>query len=126
MTVTKTVTAILSNKTAGTSASTTLSDCATIDTTELQMDLSIIVSCTLNASCTAGARVKAFASNDDSTWTATHPYWQGDIAWISGGGAVLAGFDVPHGPKYLKFQVTNLDTAQTITAIYINKHQQAP
>lgn len=120
MAIAKTVTNILSNKTAGTSASTTLTDCTTIDTTSC-INLGIQVRLTFNASATAGARVKVFGSNDDSTY-GTVPYAQADIAYVSG--AQGASFSIPHAIKYLKVQVTNLDSGQTITAIYVDSHVQ--
>jgi len=120
MAVVKTVTNVLSNKTAGTSASTTLTDCTTVDTSDF-INLAVVVRLTFNASATLGARVKAFASNDDSTYN-TYPFWQADIAFTSG--AQAQAFQMPSGPKYVKFQVTNLDAAQTITAIYVDTHDQ--
>jgi hypothetical protein len=120
MTFTKTVTTILSNKTAGTSASTTLTDCTTIDTTSC-INLALSIRLTFNASATLGGRIKVFGSNDDSTY-ATNPFWQGDVAFASG--AQESMFQIPSGIKYLKVQVTNLDTAQTITAIYVDSHVQ--
>jgi hypothetical protein len=116
----KTITTVLSNKTAAASGSTTLTDCTTVTTTD-HIGLAILVRATFNASATLGARVKAFASNDGSTYS-TEVYWQADIPYTSG--ARIAAFDVPRGPKYLKFQVTNLDTAQSITAIYVDTHVQ--
>jgi hypothetical protein len=116
----KTITTVLSNKTAAASSSTTLSDCTTAVTTDY-LNLAILVRLTFNASATLGARVKAFASNDDSTYN-TYPFWQADISYLSG--AQAQAFQLPSGPKYLKFQVTNLDTGQSITAIYIDTHAQ--
>lgn len=120
MALVKTVTEILSNKTAAAGASTTLTDCTTVTTTDC-IDLAINVKLTFNAAATGGARVKAFGSNDDSTYD-TDPYWQADIAFTSG--AREQSFTFPHAPKYLKFQVTNIDTGQSITAIYISSHVQ--
>lgn len=120
MTFSKTVTNILSNKTAGTSASTTLTDCTTVDTSGC-INLGITVRLTFNASATLGARVKVFGSHDDSTYN-TEPYAQADIAFTSG--ARGASFTIPHAIRYLKVQVTNLDAGQTITAIYVYSHLQ--
>lgn len=120
MALSKAITTVLSNKTAAASNSTTLTDCTTVDTSA-HVNLAIVVRATFNASATLGCIVKAFASNDDSTYN-TYTYWQANMAYTSG--AQAQAFNVPAGPRYLKFQVTNLDAGQSITAIYIDTHVQ--
>jgi hypothetical protein len=107
---------ILTNKTAAASGSTALADCTAITTTDAT-DLAIHVKLTFNASATLGARVKLFASYDDGTNYESYPFWQYDIAYTSG--AQSASARVPFSQKRIKVQVTNLDTGQSITAIYV-------
>jgi len=109
--------ALLSNKTAAANASTTIGDCTTITTTDY-IGLAVTVNLTFNGAATLGAIIKAFASDDDANYdSAGKPYWQEAIAYVSG--AQIVHFDFPSGPKYMKFLLTNLDTGQSITAIYV-------
>lgn len=116
MALSKTSTKILDNKTANASSSTSLGDCTAVDlSTAVQM--AIDVELTFNASATAGATVKVYASDDNSVWDTT-PYDQFDIA-VSAGNAVKAHFAILPAPKYLKALITNLDATYSITAINI-------
>jgi len=110
-------TAILSNKTAAASASTTLADCTTITTTDAT-DLHIHCKVAYNAAATLGVRVKLFASYDNDTNYESNPFWQFDMPFTAN---VTIGYSarVPFSAKYIKVQVTNLDTGQSATAIYI-------
>ena len=115
----KTVSAVLlDNKTAAANASTTVGDCTTI-TTDAYVGLDVTLKLTFNAAATLGAILKAYGSDTDGADydTAAKPYWQEAISWVTG--AQILHFDFPSGPKYMKFLLTNLDLAQSITAIYI-------
>lgn len=121
MGLTKTVTAILSNKTAAASTATLLSDCTAIDTSQATNACAIEVLLTFHASATLGATLKVYGSYDGTNWD-TDTYAEASIAKTSG--ARSQSFAVVPGPKYLKAQVLNLDTAQSITAITIYEHIQ--
>ena len=114
----KTISAVLlDNKTAAANASTTIGDCTTITTTDY-IGLAIRLKLTFNGAATLGAILKAFGSDDDANYdSAGKPYWQEAISYVSG--AQDLHFDFPSGPKYMKFLLTNLDTGQSITAIYV-------
>lgn len=112
----KTYTKILDNKTAGTSASTTLSDC-TAEDLSAALQCAIEVDMTFNASATLGATVKVFASGDGTNFD-TVEYATQSVA-LSAGNAVQVTFPINPAVKYFRVQVTNLDSAQTITAISV-------
>jgi len=119
MAFTKTVTSVLSNATAAAGGSTSLS--TEVDTTDF-INLAVEVKLTFNASATLGARIKAFACNASGGTYDTYPFWQADIARASG--VQGQSFQLPSGPKYVEFLVTNLDGTYSITAITIYVHDQ--
>jgi len=121
MVLAKAVTKILSNKTAAASGSTTLSDCTTIDTTSV-ISLAIEAKATYNASATLGVRVKVFASGDDTNY-GDLPIAQFDLPFAANTTKRWSRDIIP-AEKYMKVQVTNLDTAQSATAIYVYAHAQ--
>ena len=108
---------ILDNKTAAASASTALADCTAIDTTDAT-DLHIHSIMTFNGAATLGATVKLFASYDDGTNYEDVAFWSYSVA-VSAGNTIHSSARVPFSAKFIKVQVTNLDTGQSITAIYI-------
>ena len=122
MALAKTKTLILGTaggKTAAASGSTTLSDCTTIDTTSV-IALALDVSMNFNAAATQGALVKIFGSKDDTSWN-NQPYDQFTISFTGSVPLWRAHeFAVNPAPKYLKVMVTNSDTGQSITKIYVN------
>jgi hypothetical protein len=121
MALAKSVTEILSNKTAAASGSTTLSDCTTIDTTSV-ISLAIEARATYHASATLGVRVRVFASGDDSNY-GDSPIAQFDLPFAANTTKRWSRDIIP-AEKYMKVQVTNLDTAQSATAIYVYAHAQ--
>jgi hypothetical protein len=120
MTFDITVATILSNKTAAKSASTDIADCTAIDGSAM-VALGIEVLLTFNASATLGATVKVFSSSDTSNYTTT-AIQEYDIPYSNA--TVRHAFTVLPGHKNYKVQVTNLDTAQSITAIYVYSEPQ--
>ncbi len=121
MALAKTVTKILDNKTAAASASTDIADCTAIDTTDV-IALAIGVQLTFNAAATLGAVLKIYAAADGVNYDA-YVYDQFPIAYTSG--AQAQTFVVNPAAKLLKAKITNLDTGQSITAIYIYAHDQS-
>jgi len=115
-----TVATILDNKSAAKSASTDLADCTAIDGSAM-IALGIEVLLTFNASATLGATVKIFTSADGTNYTSadTQEY---DIPYSNA--TVRHSFTVAAGHKNYKVQVTNLDTGQSITAIYVYSEPQ--
>ena len=107
---------ILTNKTAAASVSTALADCTAITTTDAT-DLHIHMLMTYHGSATLGGRVKLYASYDDGTNYESNPFWQFDMPFTAGA-TIRYSHQVPPSPKRIKLQVTNLDTGQSITAIY--------
>lgn len=112
----KTYTKILDNKTAQESASTTLSDC-TAEDLSAALQCAIEVDMTFHGSATAGATVKVFASGDGTNFD-TVEYATQSVA-VSAGASVQVTFPINPAVKYFRVQVTNLDTAQDITAISV-------
>ncbi len=119
MTVGKTVATILSNKTAAASGSTTLGDCTVIDTNAC-VGLAIECKVTYNGSATKGVRVKLFGSYDDVNYD-SDPYDYFDMPFTAGS-TISCSFNTIPGPRYIKAQVTNLDTGQSATGIYVYSH----
>lgn len=117
MGLTKTVTTILNNKTAAASGSTTLSDCTAVDLSAA-FQCAIEALMTFNGSATQGATVKVFASADGANYD-TVEYASQSVA-VSAGNTVRLEFPINPSVKYFRVQVTNLDTGQSITTIYIN------
>jgi len=111
-----TVATILSNKTAAKSASTDIADCTAIDGGAL-VALGIEVLMTFNASATLGATVSVYTSSDGTNYCGVS-LMDFSVA-VSAGNAVRSSFNVFIGHKNYKIKVTNLDTAQSITAIYV-------
>jgi hypothetical protein len=116
-----TVVAILENKTVAENASSVVSECTAVDGSSM-VALGIEVLLTFHASATLGATVKVFTSSDGSNYT-TNDTQEYDIP-VSAGATVRHSFTVNPGHKYYKIQVTNLDTAQDITALYIYAEPQ--
>jgi hypothetical protein len=118
-------TTILSNKTAAAAGSTTLSECATIDT-DATSNLAITVKLTYGSSGTLVPTVKVFASEDDSNWD-TDAFEQFDMPTLLASNTKKATFALAHSPRYLKVQVTNNESAgadKDITAVYVYSHKQ--
>ena len=116
MGIAKNRTLILDNKTAQESASTTLGDCTSEDlSTALQC--AIEVDMTFDASATAGATVKVFASGDGTNFD-TVEYATQSVD-VSAGNAIQVTFPINPAAKYIRVQVTNLDTTYDITAISV-------
>lgn len=114
------VATILSNKTAAASSSTNIADCTAIDGGAM-VALGIEVLLTFNGAATLGATVKVHSSSDGTNYT-TAPIQTYSIAYSSA--TVRHAFIVLPGHKYYKVVVTNLDTGQTITAIYVYSEPQ--
>ncbi len=121
MTLAITVAAILENKTAAKSASTDIADCTAIDGSAM-VALGIEVLMTFHASATLGATVKVFSSSDTTNYTTT-AIQEYDVP-VSAGATVRHAFSVLSGHKNYKVHVLNLDTAQSITAIYVYSEPQ--
>jgi hypothetical protein len=77
---------------------------------------------TFHASATAGATVKIFTSSDGTNYC-TNDTQEYDVP-VSAGNTVRHSFVVLPGHKYYKVQVTNLDAAQDITALYVYSEPQ--
>ena len=116
-----TVAAILENKTVQESASSVVSECTAVDGSAM-IALGIEVLLTFHASATLGATVKVFTSSDGTNYC-TSDTQEYDIP-VSAGNTVRHAFTVLTGHKNYKVQVTNLDTAQDITALYIYAEPQ--
>jgi hypothetical protein len=116
-----TVVAILENKTVAENASSVLSECTAVDASTV-IALGFEVLLTFHASATLGATVKVFTSADGTNFT-TSDTQEYDIP-VSAGATVRHSFTVLTGHKYYKIQVTNLDTAQDITALYVYSEPQ--
>jgi len=116
-----TVVAILENKTVQEAASSVVSECTAIDGSTV-VNLGIEVLMTFHASATAGATVKIFTSSDGTNYC-TNDTQEYDVP-VSAGNTVRHSFVVLPGHKYYKVQVTNLDAAQDITALYIYSEPQ--
>jgi len=119
-------TTVLSNKTAAAAGSTTTSECTTIDT-DACTDLSLTVKLTYGSAATLVPTIKIWASEDDTNWD-TEVYESYDFPKCTASGTLKWSFDIGHGPRYLKVQVTNNETADAnkdITAIYVYTHKQA-
>jgi hypothetical protein len=115
-----TVATILSNKTAAKSASTDIGDCTAIDGSAL-VALGIEVLLTFNASATLGATVSVYTSSDGTNYS-TVSLMDFSIAYQNA--TVRAAFNVFPGHKNYKIVVQNLDTGQSITAIYVYSEPQ--
>lgn len=115
------VVALLENKTVQETASSELAECSAVDGS-VMVALGIEVLLTFHGSATAGATVKVFSSSDGTNYctASTQEY---DIP-VAAGGTVRHSFTVLPGHKYYKVQVTNLDTAQDITALYVYAEPQ--
>lgn len=112
----KTYTKILDNKTAAASGSTTLGDC-TVEDLSTALQCAIEVDMTFNASATAGATVKVFASGDGTNFD-TVEYATQSVD-VSAGNAIQVTFPINPAAKYIRVQVTNLDETYNITAISV-------
>jgi hypothetical protein len=115
---------VLSNKTAAAAGATTLTDCTTIDTNTC-IALAIEVKVTYGSAATLAGTVKIFASYDDSNYD-TDPIEQFDLPFTTNT-TKSQSFNVMPGPRYLKVQIVNNETAgsnKDITAAYVYAHQQ--
>jgi len=122
MALTKTVSTILSNKTAAAAGATTLTDCTTIDTQGV-LSLAIEVKATYGSSATLAGTLKIFASSDDSTYD-TDPVDQFTMPYTTNT-TKSQTFNIIPGARYLKVQVVNNETAEAnkdMTAIYVYSH----
>lgn len=109
---------ILTNKAVAASASSLLSDCTAITTTD-GTDLHIHVKITYNAAATQGGLLKMYASYDDGTNFESYPFWTTALGYTAADTAVYASARVPFAPKYVKAQITNQDTGQALTVDFI-------
>lgn len=116
-----TVATILDNKTVAENASSVLAECTAVDGSAV-VALGFEVLLTFHASATAGATVKVMTSADGTNYT-TAATQEFDIA-VSANATVRRSFTVLPGHKYYKVQVTNLDTAQDITALSVYAEPQ--
>lgn len=116
-----TVATILSNKTAAASSTTAIADCTAIDGSAA-VAIGIEVLMTFHASATAGATVHVYTSSDGTNYTGISLV-DFDVA-VSAGNTVRAAFNLYTGHKYYKVTVQNLDTGQSITAIYVFSEPQ--
>lgn len=112
----KTYSKILDNKTAAASGSTTLGDC-TAEDLSAALQCAIEVDMTFHESATQGATIKVFASGDGTNFD-TVEYATQSVA-VSAGNAIQVTFPINPAVKYFRVQVTNLDAAQSITAISV-------
>ncbi len=116
-----TVAAILENKTVQESASSVLAECTAVDGSAV-VALGFEILLTFHGSATLGATVKVFTSSDGTNYC-TNDTQEYDIP-VSAGNTVRHSFTVLPGHKNYKIQVTNLDTAQDITALYVYSEPQ--
>ena len=116
-----TVVTILDNKTVAESASSVLAECTAVAGSAL-VAFGIEVLMTFHADAVLGATVKVLTSADGTNYTGIS-LMEFDVA-VSAGNAVRSSFNVFPGHKYYKVQVTNLDTAQDITALSIYSEPQ--
>jgi hypothetical protein len=121
VTFNKPITSILDNKTAAASASTSLADCTAIDTNGV-LSLGIGYRVTYHGSATAAGVLKLFASYDGTNYD-DQVYDQWTLPFLAGA-SYEGHYSVHPGPRYLKALVTNLDTVQSITGIYIYSEPQ--
>lgn len=112
---------ILENKTVAENASSVLSECTAVEGSAL-LALGFEVLMTFHASATLGATVKVFTSSDGTNYC-TSDTQEYDVP-VTAGATVRHSFTVATGHKYYKIQVTNLDTAQDITALYVYSEPQ--
>lgn len=111
-------TEVLANKTAAASGTTTLGDCTVVDSSNaIQVAAEVVA--TYNASATLGGRLEVFGSLDNTNWS-TQPFAGYDMVFESAGATTRQVFGVANAPRYLRFRLRNLDTGQSITAIYVN------
>lgn len=112
---------ILDNKTVAENASSVMAECTAVDaSTAIALGFEVLL--TFHASATAGATAKVFTSADGTNYT-TNQTQEYDIP-VSAGATVRHSFTVATGHKYYKVQVTNLDTAQDITALSVFSEPQ--
>lgn len=125
MSLSKTVTKVVNNQTVAESASLDLSNSTAIGPTDTSTLINLAIECTVtyNASATAGCTVKLYASYDGTNYD-SDPYDQFDMPFTANT-TKSQTFAVNPAPKYLKVGVTNLDTAQDITAFSAWAHTQA-
>lgn len=122
MTVSKTVTTILGNKTAAPSSATLLADCTELDLSDA-ISVEIEAEMTFNAGATAGATVQVWAGAATSVY-ASDPIDEFPVA-ADAGSTVRVSFQVRASPKYLKVSVENLDESSVLTAITVKSTVQA-
>ena len=113
--------AILSNKTAAASSSTTLTDCTAVAGSNV-VALGIEVVMTFHASATKGATVKVFSSQNGTNYTTT-AVQEYDVP-VAANSTVRHAFVVLPGHAYYRVQVTNLDTGKSITTISVYAEPQ--
>lgn len=121
LTFTKTIATILDNKTAAASNVTALSDCTAIDTNGV-LALGIGYRVTYHASATAGGTLRLYASYDGTNYD-DQVYDQWTLPFAAGA-SYEGHYSVHPGPRYLKAQVANSDTGQSITAVYVYSEPQ--
>jgi hypothetical protein len=117
---------VLSNKTAAAAGATTISECTTIDT-DAATKLALTVKLTYGSAATLVPTIKLWASEDDINWD-TELYESYDFPKCTASGTLKWTLDVGDGPRYIKIQVVNNESAgsnKDITAIYVYTHKQA-
>lgn len=127
MALSKTIATILSNGSAAASGSSAASSGINLDTA---VDFGIGYKMTFHGSATAGATIELYADPTGATLdftigTYADPCDAGDVA-VDAGRAVEGFIPLNRAAKYTKARVKNLDTAQSITAIYLYSHIQNP
>jgi len=109
------------NETAAASGNTSLANATAIDGSAL-VALGIYVQCLYNASATAGAVVKVYGGRHGD-YLGVDPVQECEIPFVAGA-AKSAVFSVLTGHKAYKVVVFNLDTAHSLTAIYVYSEPQ--
>lgn len=110
----KSVNTVIDNITVSAATSSLLTSCTATDTSEcLYLELEAVM--TFHASATAGATVKIYGSSDGTNYT-TAPIDQFTMPFTAGTTQRWSR-QVMFGPKYIKVAITNLSSAQSITAV---------
>jgi hypothetical protein len=120
VTFSKSITTILDNKTAAPTSSTSLSDCATVDTNGV-LYMALGYRLTFASTATLGATLRVYGSYDGVTYD-NQSYDSYTIPFTAGA-TTLGHYNIVPSPRYLKALVTNTGTA-TITDICLYSETQ--
>ncbi len=121
MTLSITPVTILDNKTIAASCSTVLDDCTAVPGAALTA-LGIEFVMTFDAAATAGATVKVFSSRNGTNFT-TRAIYEYDVP-VTAGAEIRDSFVLLPGHSYYRVQIENLDSAQSITGIFVYSEPQ--